>query len=54
MRIIDRIELNEIYYRLCMIFSVANFLFRKAHDDPDIELSINNKFWITKFLTRNP
>jgi hypothetical protein len=47
-------EFSEIYYRLSIISSVANFLFRKAYDDPDTEPSIISKFWTIRFLTRNP
>jgi hypothetical protein len=46
-------KFSEIYYRLSIIFSVANFLFRKVYDDPDTELFIIGKFWTIRFLTRN-
>jgi hypothetical protein len=53
-RIINRMKFNGIYYRQFMIFSIANFLFRKIYDDLEIESSTINKFWITRSLTRNP
>jgi hypothetical protein len=53
-RIINRIAFSKIYYRLSIIFSVPNFLFRKVYDDPDTESSIIDKLWTTRFLTRNP
>jgi hypothetical protein len=51
-RIINRMEFNKIYCRLSIISSVANFLLRKAYDDPDIDPSTISKLWITRFLTR--
>jgi hypothetical protein len=53
-RIIDSMELSGIHYRLFMISSIANFLLRKAHDDPDTQPPTISKLWTTRFLTRKP
>jgi hypothetical protein len=47
-RVIDRIKFNGIYYRLSIISNIANFLLRKAHDNPEIELFIIGKFWTAR------
>ena len=53
-RIIDRCEHDGIHYKLAMITSIANFILRNAHDDPDSLTPTVGYNWINRFFKRYP
>ncbi len=51
-RIIDRLEDDGINCRVSMIGSIANFILRNAHDDPESLPPTVSSNWPTRFLDR--